>query len=651
MALPLASRPHHDSRPRKVVSTNGNNNFTIKRNSAGSTQLNPHTTHSFSSSAIPTTSRLSASINGHPIKAKIKLPSAIARTSPSLSPHPASGPFISRPSPSSHKANSTSSVITARVVKTSNALHQISSRPNSPFRPLPHTKDIVLSPHVTQRPSPSRSRTNTHSNRCPSQLDSDCFSSDSSTSANADGGSELSRTHPLGLSTRSRSVQNAHFTPSNVDSNHSTYTPHASDHHQQLKILVEKDSKPPKDEAQRSSLTHKTTNSISNVTSSEDSHSLASPVNLINRRAMGEIPRIRNVPSDSTCTSSSSQRPTSIESNSNSNSKTGFNETWTKPTHHPSDAGPSSSHNSASVDQKPVAEEDWELLNDKDAIGEEEDGEHQETEKITQVGEVKEDEARVNRKILDLEISNSSLLAINARLERTKLKQASEIRELRKKMRDRSIGPISSHSLYPTDDGQSIQSGPEDSESEPISQESLKIENLMKEDEKFSEAIRVIESLMNRAKAALVYQAGEKDLQNKKVLNRVEIGGVGGEEEEEEEEEEEVNEEVEIGELCRSSLSHDSKRSELIQLTSSGISDRTLLPSVQLTNQSKLDPIHTNFKPSPPSPNKTNLINHPPSRQPRPPSPLKSHSILQTPSDPKLFSTRMTPKSNLKSFH
>ncbi|KAH9814386.1 hypothetical protein DFH28DRAFT_928970 [Melampsora americana] len=325
-----------------------------------------------------------------------------------------------------------------------------------------------------------------------------------------------------------------------------------------------------------------------------------------------------------------------------------FNETWTKPTHHPSDAGPSSSHNSASVDQKPTAEEDWELLNDKDAIGEEEDGEQQETEKITQVGEVKEDEARVNRKILDLEISNSSLLAINARLERTKLKQASEIRELRKKMTDRSMGPISSHSLYPTDDGQSIQSGPEDSESEPISQESLKIENLMKEDEKFSEAIRVIESLMNRAKEALVYQAGEKDLQNKKVLNRVEIGGVEGEEEEEEEE---VNEEVESGELCRSSLSHDSKRSELIQLTSSGISDRTLLPSVHLTNQSKLDPIQNNFKPSPSPPNKTNSINHPPSRQPRPPSPLKSHSIHQTQSDPKLFSNRSTPKSNLKSFH
>jgi len=45
-------------------------------------------------------------------------------------------------------------------------------------------------------------------------------------------------------------------------------------------------------------------------------------------------------------------------------------------------------------------------------------------------------EAKTNRKIEDLEITNRSLLAINASLETTKHKQATEIRELRRKLRE-----------------------------------------------------------------------------------------------------------------------------------------------------------------------------------------------------------------------
>ncbi|KAI0304739.1 hypothetical protein BC826DRAFT_977929 [Russula brevipes] len=45
-------------------------------------------------------------------------------------------------------------------------------------------------------------------------------------------------------------------------------------------------------------------------------------------------------------------------------------------------------------------------------------------------------EAKTNRKIEDLEITNRSLLAINATLEATKHKQATEIRELRRKLRE-----------------------------------------------------------------------------------------------------------------------------------------------------------------------------------------------------------------------
>ncbi|EGO05124.1 hypothetical protein SERLA73DRAFT_128875 [Serpula lacrymans var. lacrymans S7.3] len=45
-------------------------------------------------------------------------------------------------------------------------------------------------------------------------------------------------------------------------------------------------------------------------------------------------------------------------------------------------------------------------------------------------------EAKSNRKIADLEITNRSLLAINASLENTKHRQAKEIRDLRRKLRD-----------------------------------------------------------------------------------------------------------------------------------------------------------------------------------------------------------------------
>ncbi|EPQ26956.1 uncharacterized protein PFL1_05591 [Pseudozyma flocculosa PF-1] len=44
--------------------------------------------------------------------------------------------------------------------------------------------------------------------------------------------------------------------------------------------------------------------------------------------------------------------------------------------------------------------------------------------------------ARNNRKLLDLEITNKSLMAINAALEATKLKQAREIRELKRRLRE-----------------------------------------------------------------------------------------------------------------------------------------------------------------------------------------------------------------------
>ncbi|BGP14552.1 hypothetical protein JCM10213_001901 [Rhodosporidiobolus nylandii] len=123
----------------------------------------------------------------------------------------------------------------------------------------------------------------------------------------------------------------------------------------------------------------------------------------------------------------------------------------------------------------------------------------------------KEREARVERKILDLEITNSSLLSINASLERLKLKQSSEIRELRRRLRE-SVGGAGLAALRARaaalDEGVSggESSDPDDEEDEdgeetpePTWQE------LLDGDEHFSAVAATLESLVRRAKGALEY--------------------------------------------------------------------------------------------------------------------------------------------------
>ncbi|KIM31862.1 hypothetical protein M408DRAFT_6888 [Serendipita vermifera MAFF 305830] len=56
------------------------------------------------------------------------------------------------------------------------------------------------------------------------------------------------------------------------------------------------------------------------------------------------------------------------------------------------------------------------------------------------------EEAKSNRKILDLEISNQSLLTVNTMLEATKLRQTREIKELRRKLRE--MRHVPSRPLY-----------------------------------------------------------------------------------------------------------------------------------------------------------------------------------------------------------
>ena len=59
-----------------------------------------------------------------------------------------------------------------------------------------------------------------------------------------------------------------------------------------------------------------------------------------------------------------------------------------------------------------------------------------ETSGVSTLEQAEAEEARRNRKLLDLEITNKSLMAINAALEVTKLKQAREIRDLKRRLRD-----------------------------------------------------------------------------------------------------------------------------------------------------------------------------------------------------------------------
>lgn len=63
-----------------------------------------------------------------------------------------------------------------------------------------------------------------------------------------------------------------------------------------------------------------------------------------------------------------------------------------------------------------------------------------------------EEEAKKDRKILDLEISNRSLLAINEALEATKLQQAQEIRELKRRLRQ-GIAEGSAEDAFVDDEG------------------------------------------------------------------------------------------------------------------------------------------------------------------------------------------------------
>ena len=91
--------------------------------------------------------------------------------------------------------------------------------------------------------------------------------------------------------------------------------------------------------------------------------------------------------------------------------------------------------------------------------------------------------------MLDLEITNASLVSLNATLEKGKAKQATEIRELRRRIRDQSL-----HLPFPPLPTSPI---PEDSDDEED------WDDVLESDPSFKEIARVMESLIRRGNNAI----------------------------------------------------------------------------------------------------------------------------------------------------
>ncbi|KAI9057739.1 hypothetical protein FKP32DRAFT_1762205 [Trametes sanguinea] len=149
---------------------------------------------------------------------------------------------------------------------------------------------------------------------------------------------------------------------------------------------------------------------------------------------------------------------------------------------------------SAPVTREPSSTSDAEYQDDYDsdpqpAAAHEEDSERK-----------RKAQAKSNRKIADLEITNRSLLAINSSLEATKHKQAREIRELRRKLREsRLILPPPAYravkSSLPHDDEETDEEEEDDEDDADI------IEG--KDDEPYRRVKVMVEGLIESCKRAL----------------------------------------------------------------------------------------------------------------------------------------------------
>ncbi|KAJ4485760.1 hypothetical protein J3R30DRAFT_3697144 [Lentinula aciculospora] len=137
-------------------------------------------------------------------------------------------------------------------------------------------------------------------------------------------------------------------------------------------------------------------------------------------------------------------------------------------------------------------------------------------------------QAKVNRKIADLEITNRSLLAINSTLEATKHRQAKEIRELRRKLREsRLILPPRTYRAVTSSDTKALllQTEEEEDEDEDEEEEEDDDEGAAGEDQTYLRIrIRLDEMIQSGQKALTAKPADLAEFKGPtKVLNEQEV--------------------------------------------------------------------------------------------------------------------------------
>ena len=131
------------------------------------------------------------------------------------------------------------------------------------------------------------------------------------------------------------------------------------------------------------------------------------------------------------------------------------------------------------------------------------------------------EEARVHRKLLDLEITNKSLMAINSALEVTKLKQAKEIRELKRRLREGrglSVGPTPRSSA-----GGAVFSDDEDLETESDDDDDFPVREDPELEAAHQRCKDMVDNMVEQARKAILaeYQAPENT--GGKVLHPAEL--------------------------------------------------------------------------------------------------------------------------------
>lgn len=123
-----------------------------------------------------------------------------------------------------------------------------------------------------------------------------------------------------------------------------------------------------------------------------------------------------------------------------------------------------------------------------------------------------------------MEITTNSLLTINASLERLKVLHTTEIRDLRRRLREsRSLAPLSSAALVADEGAESDSTCSEEDEE-------ASWEEMMAEDQRFASVAGCLEALVRRGKEAIAFRPVV--LEGGRVLHQVEMEGSWEEEEE-----------------------------------------------------------------------------------------------------------------------